>query len=446
MAVSVSYNSVSMPVLGKLRFSGGERTISYTFETYVSNASSTAESLREWNKTLTITGAGIAKTFSLSTNAAEIKLEVGKSGSQIDSKSHKRLQVTAVIQLQNSIPGYNGIRQFSASQSRDEQTRLTITIQGEATANGVVSAYTNANAQLAGVTTAALGFFGISTDPESEDYIPFEAPRDVINASERNNKIATFTRNLTELLNPENRWDTEENEAIRDDTIIFPVWSVSRERPTSRENEAEETQYFNVSWQARFSKDAGAPISKVENSVRAYIISRIKSDFSDASSLTLLSDNITYDPTQQTASNTWRVRVDSGLVEYSEEIGLDFQYAQFDKITDGQAHTFAEKTPGLMGTVTQSARIVRSDLVAPVLKPPVLTLPGGAQVRRKTLSLRVKIRNYYLEAGADPHKTELKQEVTTTVQASYQIVKPETVGNKYRILDASDALGGEGLG
>lgn len=458
-AVTASYNGVALPVLGKVSITGDERVITYSFDTWGSNITASFAALREWDKGFSLVSEGNSAAYALSSNAVSLRPSISKLGSPMDAANVKRYRFSVQVNLRNTIEGIDGVREWNVSESTDEQGRVSLTIRAEVTAQDANTAVTNLDAAAPAIEALAYAALGVSS-------LTFEEPRTEILNLDRYNEIATLSRARTMLLFPNNELNDAGTSEQRDDTLIFPIWSITRVRGAEVGRPDMDVRFYDVSWQCRLAYDKPIDpnppttdgfITEQEENIRGIIIKRLKTIFGEGLSgaqtgqepLVIETDSITFDQTGMTASSVWRVRVNSGLLEYVETIGIDYQYANHDKITDGNAFTMARKTVGTVAFVSQQVNAKRSDLQGVQVLPPTISIAGTSSLALDIISSSARVTPMYnpYRSGVGSSRTSEGQTCRTAFSARYALVDKNAPGTKYQNVEVRNRslLGGGGL-
>lgn len=373
MATTITYNEIELPQqLRKLNISrtANELEFASIHAVLPADFKNLCDELCQDNKSFTIVAGDYEETFLLGDDAdgatpvTGIKSVFEKVGEKVDGAGLMlcRFLVRAKFQAASG----NGVVDYNVSWTQNDQGVYVLTITGELTGVGTASALETFDAQISDLSDFAQGLF-----PDAF----FDEPS-TFGQIDKDTGNMKFSRSWNELADPSNTYDG--NTELRDATIIFPVWSVAKTRTTRRGLDETHLTEYAVKWQARLQKDKveTTVISQYEGEVRALIIKRIKSIFSESDTLILEDDTIEYGRSEQTANGTWRVTSNGNLVSYGEVLAALVVVADSDKVLDGKNFTEAPFSPGVRLELTQVVKHVTRGSPPPVPAAPIVAFNG----------------------------------------------------------------------
>lgn len=455
---TVTYNNVSMDVLGKIRIAGGsDSSYIVSFETDVTSLGASAfNNLRVWDKNLVIAaGTAYNITFSLTpsggqTGAVSLRPSIGKPGAELDSDGRKLMTFSCeVIPLtvinEQSLPG---VQWWALSIGQDPTGVFTLVISGHATANGGNGAQAVAKAAIP--TIFALVSPGVPGGV-------FENPFLEYTALDRYDRTVMFNATYKQLAYPSNQYTTgdEGGAASRDPLIVFPRWSISRVQPADVGSLEVDVSVYTVRWTAQLRLTGGsagpppsppaAPVVYAQElaAIRALVLDRLESEFGVSE---LVAEGVTEfsdDPTGPMASSTWTVRACGGLMEYNETVAIQYSGPQFLKVTDGAPFTGVMYTRGTVGDVVQSVTAIRTDGLAQDVTPPTV-VAGGAAVTLVPISAASDFNKRFnpLIYGGSGKVTVEGSKTAVQLQRTYKMVAANASFDGYARRAGTDPLGG----
>lgn len=367
---TVTYNGLALPQqLGKIAYTQSDRQATFSTEFAISpgSAQSSMQTWREWDQEFSISGTW-SETYKLNdTGSGAIAFTAARTscekvGSNLDSEGRQRVRFSIVMDLQTT--GASFFREYFVGEDINEQGARKVSISGEVTGDSTTSATAKFNAGIAAIEATWLSLFGGT----------YETPRTILSDVDRHNGILRFNRTHVELIDPNNI------PSSRDSTIIFPIWSITRLRDLTKGTGGDDTYetIYRCKWAATLEKDKSGFISQYDGAIREHVLSRLISIFGEDLPLILLTDEIDYNRTQQTASGNWSISTTDGdTVAYKETISVRGKLLDWEKIHDGEAFTGALFTAGAELDVVQDVTHVTRRTLPPTPGKPIISGFGG---------------------------------------------------------------------
>lgn len=414
---TIVYNGVTLTnPLGKVSFSDGERSLTFSADFAVTPATldATVTSLSAWDKAFSITSGGWTKSFALNTGSVTnamtaARTTVEKLGDALDSSGLKRLRFSVEIFRQSRDSA--GFREYTVTGEITPQDNQIVTISGEVTAQGT----TLAKAVFDAGITAIESFWmtgGSAIFPAT-----YEKVETTFQEIDRYAGRFRFNRVYTELFIAQNVIDEGAPNNGRDPQIIFPRWSITRNKTFRRGRDGDSPVVaYNVRWSAQFAKakSESGVITQFEDKVRVFVHDKLATIFGvSADSLIFESDSIEYDRTQQTANANWVVSLaGTDTVSYVENVKINIKFLDSDKFTDGRDFTVQFKSPGARGRVEQSVTHVQRNSTPPLPAAPSVIISTEGETGLGLLETDQDYKQEFIDTD---------EEVTLVYRALFEI-------------------------
>lgn len=312
----------------------------------------------------------------------------------------------------------NGVIDYNISWTQNDQGIYVLTITGEMSGMGSASALTTFETEISTIQEFAKELLGDLSDGDLDNTF-FDEPSTFIELDKNTGQLR-FSRSFNELADPANQYTGAE---VRDSTIVFPVWGVTRVKTLRRGIDVPHLTQYLVRWQARLNKDKaqGSFISQYDGAIRALIVKRIKEIFSESDTLVLESDDIEYGRTGQTASGSWAVTSNQEMVQYRETLRANVVVAESDKVLDNKDFTEAPYSPGARLEVTQTVVHIQRGTPPSVPPAPLVSFNGEAlQMFLKEFTPEESSEIVGAETGGSGQLTGVATEYTLNWSAVYR--------------------------
>lgn len=376
--VTVTYNGQALPTqVRKLQYSRTEKEMQFSgvFAADPSNVAALLEALRVDDATLVIGGGSYAETFEMNsgsnTQCTAIRTNVEKLNEVKGGESLALIQFTVNAKLQTKWS--SGFRVVNYSWNENDQGIYQLTVDGEVTGSGATTAKARFDSGIATVENVGKALLGDADNGNLSNTL-FDEPQTFIQI-DRHNGDLRFTRTFQELAHPANEYTGSD---ARDSTIVFPTFRITRVKTLRRGIDVPHLTKYRVTWSARLnkSKDPAAFIAQHDGTIRALIINRIKSIFTEADTMVLESDEIDYARSGQTASAVWEVSSNDTTVSFSEVLEASVIVANSDKVLDEQDFTEAPYSAGARLELTQRIKHVTRGTPPPTPNAPIVAFNG----------------------------------------------------------------------
>lgn len=434
---TITYNGIVLPEqIRKLYISRTQETLEFSSVHMVPRADfkQLCEDICQDNKSFEIEAGSYTEVFLLNdddngnaTPVTGIKAVLEKLAEPADGESN--ILVRFLVRANFQAPGGTGIQKYNISWTQNDQGIYVLTIEGDMTGIADADALATFDAQIETLENFAKALLGDNDDGNLSNTL-FDEPSTFIQLNQ-NSGALHFTRSFNELADPANQYTSAE---ARDNTIIFPQWSVRRTKTLRKGLNVPHLTVFTVSWTARLNKDKSDAsfIAQHDAAIRSLVIRRIKTMFADGGALVLEDDNIDYSPTGKTASAIWTVSSNSSMVSYKEVLRAVVTVADSDKVLDNEDFTEAPFSPGARLDLTQTVVHVQRGDPPPVPPAPLVSFAG------KTLPMF--LRSFSPEESHEFVGEETGSDIGSTIQATDYTLNWEA---NYRAMASSTFTGGD---
>src|SRR5690606_14297149 len=309
------------------------------FSILASSLDSVLNTLEKPDKDLQVFGI----TYSVTGSATRIVSRVSKRGLDADG-ARQYLTLVVEVVLKDDKAGDNGLRDWTADLTTDEQGMKTITLSGRYTGtSGGSGALANFDANIATLESAVRSLYGGGT------YFP--ARREIAEHDRFDNELR-FQSIQVESLETVTAYSGAGE--VLDTGIMFSKWAHARRRNLVRGHSDTPAEFVTVSFECLFHRSFATSRADLETRIAALVIKRLKDQFG-CDGVVLESDDESFSSTNQSARATWTFRCDNGpqYITYDETVDDRLVYGSVEKITDGKPLTMVAFSPGAIMTLTQ---------------------------------------------------------------------------------------------
>lgn len=333
--------------------------------------------LRQDDKDFIIDSPNYSETFKLNsgtdtpyTSARTVVNKISETGAE----KLILIEFSVTINLQSYRA--NKFRRIEYSYQQNDQDLYTLVVSGIVTGDGATTAFDMFTAGIEAVENLGKALIGDNDDGNLSNTLLDSPVTDIV--LDRENGELSFTRTFAQLPDPANT--LVGGVETRDDTIVFPLWDITRADPLRKGINLPHLTTFNVAWTARFkqSKGQGASIQQYETQVQALLIKRLKDIFSESDTLILEVNEIRYSGTGKAANGNWVVTSKDTTVSYSENIQTNIVFADSDPVADGKDMTEAPHSTGARLTLIQIVNHIRRGTPPGTPPAPLVTFNGVA--------------------------------------------------------------------
>lgn len=378
----ITYNDVELPEqIRKLYISRTQETLEFSSVHVMPRADfkDFCEDICQDDKSFVIEAGDYTEEFLLNdddggnaTPITGIKAVLEKLAEPFDGEEN--MLVRFLVRANFQAPNGTGIQKYNISWVQNDQGVYVLTIEGDLTGIGDEDALATFDAQIETLENFAKALLGDDDDGNLSNTL-FDEPTTFIQLNQ-NSGALHFTRSFNELADPANQY-TGGQEA-RDNTVIFPQWSVRRTKTVRKGLDVPHLTVYQVNWTARLNKDKSDSgfLAQHDAAIRSLVIRRIKTMFGDGTALVLEDDTIDYSPTGKTASASWVVSSNSAMVSYKEVLRAIVTVADSDKVLDNNDFTEAPFSPGARLDLQQSVTHVQRGDPPPIPPAPLVSFAG----------------------------------------------------------------------
>ena len=344
-----SYNGFAFPKqLGKVTFIRNAQDIVISTAMTIPTATLDAvlAILNAWDETLVISWATPkVETWSVATNAVNVRTTAAKDGSPIDGGLLQRIVFTARIRLKDVKAGDDGFESWVATVDRDNQGAHVITISGVVTGtSGGNTAVENFDAGIGAIEDNFKTLYsGVYNKAQ-------RSTRD----NDRHNNILTFISISVEELEAVN-FITGGGAETFDPLIMFYRWNMSEQTLHNQGHDNARETRLTIDFGCIFDRTFASGPAELKSGIAALVMKRAKAQFG-YSGLILLDEGRNYSSTEQNASGRWVFRVDKGSIftAYSEVISDFTNFGSYLKMSNGSPLSIKSFSPGTIMELTQT--------------------------------------------------------------------------------------------